>query len=51
MGGAQLSFRKSQKTPTLVGTSDEGELFIVDWTIRPTEENPNSDLVTKIWQN
>lgn len=51
MGGAQISFRKAQKTPSLVGTSDEGELFVVDWTIKPTEDNPKSDLVQKIWQN
>ena len=23
--------KKDQKTPTLTGTSDEGELFLLDW--------------------
>ena len=50
MGGNMISFFKNQKTPTYVGTSDEGELFILDWCMRPSEDMAKSDMVTHIWQ-
>ena len=34
MGGAQLTFRKNQKTTTFTVTSDEGELAIIDWAVK-----------------
>ena len=45
MGGSQIQFYKNQKKGTFVGTSDEGEVFIVDWTQRATEESMKVDLV------
>ncbi|KAL4510230.1 hypothetical protein ABPG72_010423 [Tetrahymena utriculariae] len=51
MGGSQIAFRKGQRTPTFTGTSDEGELFLVDWTVHPTEDSNRNDKVTKLWQN
>ena len=33
------------------GTSDEGDLFLVDWTSRPTDENPKGDMVLKVWSS
>ncbi|CAD8180809.1 unnamed protein product [Paramecium pentaurelia] len=50
MGGGQLQFRKNQKAPTLSGTSDEGEVFILDWGERQGEEGQKNQLVTTIWQ-
>ncbi|CAK59134.1 unnamed protein product (macronuclear) [Paramecium tetraurelia] len=50
MGGGYLQFRKNQKTPTLSGTSDEGEVFILDWGERQGEEGQKNQLVTTIWQ-
>jgi len=32
-----------------VGTSDEGELFIADWTVHPSEESSRNDKVVKLW--
>ncbi len=51
MTGAQLSFQKGQKNSVIAGTSDEGELYLVDWTYKPSEENSKADLVVKLWQN
>eukprot|EP00828_Plagiopyla_frontata_P015133 TRINITY_DN1966_c0_g1_i5.p1 TRINITY_DN1966_c0_g1~~TRINITY_DN1966_c0_g1_i5.p1 ORF type:complete len:306 (+),score=49.13 TRINITY_DN1966_c0_g1_i5:108-1025(+) len=51
MGGNMISFFKNQKTPTYVGTTDEGELFILDWCMRPSEDMAKSDMVTHIWQH
>lgn len=51
MGGSNLAFHKNQKTPSFTGTSDEGELFIVDWGVKTStnEETTKMDLVSKIW--
>jgi len=34
-----------------VGTSDEGELFVADWTVHPSEESSRNDKVIRLWQN
>lgn len=51
MGGSQLIFdnRKNLKLPLLYGASDEGELFTFDWTLRPSEDNPKVEHVTRMW--
>ena len=51
MGGAQLCFLKNQKNGSVLGTSDEGELFVFDWSQKPTEESTKIEYVTRIWQS
>ena len=50
MGGSQICFQKAQKTPTITGTSDEGELFMIDLGTKVSEESSKSEIVSKIWQ-
>lgn len=50
MGGAQLAFRKNQKNSILTVTSDEGEVAVLDWAVRPTEEDRKPDMVKILWQ-
>ena len=50
MGGSQICFQKGQKIPTFTGTSDEGELFLIDLSVKASEESTKSEMVTKIWQ-
>lgn len=38
MSGDKLCFQKNSLKPEITGTSDEGEVFVVDWTIRPNED-------------
>lgn len=40
-----LNYPIDQKNSIFTGTSDEGELFVVDWCVRPTEENTKADMV------
>eukprot|EP01016_Furgasonia_blochmanni_P025275 TRINITY_DN27197_c0_g1_i2.p3 TRINITY_DN27197_c0_g1~~TRINITY_DN27197_c0_g1_i2.p3 ORF type:complete len:280 (+),score=65.71 TRINITY_DN27197_c0_g1_i2:921-1760(+) len=51
LGGSHIMFHKESKISQFYGTSDEGDLFLVDWTTRPTDENPKSDMVIKIWSS
>lgn len=44
-------FRKGQKSATITGTSDEGELYLMDWTIHPSDESNKSDKIVRLWQN
>lgn len=32
LGGAQITFKKNQKTTTFIATSDQGELIGYDWS-------------------
>ncbi|KAM3134985.1 hypothetical protein pb186bvf_012985 [Paramecium bursaria] len=41
----------SERTPTLTGTSDEGELFLLDWGEKQGEEGQKNQLVSQIWQH
>lgn len=50
MGGSKLIFQRNADAPTMLGSSDEGDIFIFDWTERPTDENPKVDFVSKLWQ-
>ncbi|EGR33375.1 hypothetical protein IMG5_055180 [Ichthyophthirius multifiliis] len=50
MGGAQIKFRKNQKIAQFTGTSDEGELFLVDWTATNAGGVGTDEKVLKIWQ-
>ncbi len=38
MGGSYIQFNKQQKNSHLVGTSDEGELFQLEWAQKQTED-------------
>ena len=35
LGLSRILFEESQTTPTFWGASDEGELALIDWSIRP----------------
>lgn len=37
LGLSRLLFEEGQTTPTFWGASDEGELCLVDWSIRPVQ--------------
>lgn len=50
MGGSQICFQKGQKSPVFTGTSDEGELFLIDLSVKTSEESSKSEMVTKLWQ-
>lgn len=50
MGGSQICFQKGQKNSIFAGSSDEGELFLIDFSVKTNEESTKSDMVTKIWQ-
>ena len=39
MGGAQIAFRRHQKNTVFTVTSDEGEVAVVDWAVKPTDED------------
>lgn len=45
MGCSGIKFRKNQKNTTIVGTSDQGEVFVLDWTIKPGEEGKNDNIL------
>ena len=53
MGGSNIIFdnKKGLKNPIVYGISDEGELFTFDWTLRPSEDNPKVDHVTRLWNH
>ncbi len=34
MSGFSLAFQKNTLKPEFTGTSDDGEVFVVDWTVR-----------------
>jgi hypothetical protein len=38
MSGYHLCFQKNTLKPEISGTSDDGEVFVTDWTIRPNED-------------
>lgn len=50
MGGSHICFQKNQKNSMFAGTSDEGELFLLDFSVKTSEESTKSDMVTKMWQ-
>lgn len=49
LGGVNLIFPREAKNHWFFASSDEGELFTVDWTSKATEENQRADLVTGLW--
>ena len=38
LGLSRILFQAGQTTPTFWGASDEGELALVDWSIRPIQQ-------------
>lgn len=49
MGGSNIAFHRGQKSPSFAGTSDEGELFVVDWSAKNSEEGNKTDMVSRLW--
>lgn len=45
MSGYHLCFQKNTSKPEITGTSDDGEVFVVDWTVRPNEDVNRPDPV------
>jgi len=62
LGGAQIAFRKNQKSHSMVVSSDEGELCVINWSGQQKVFNeleqkdqliivPKTDLLTSFWNN
>jgi WD40 repeat protein len=51
MGGSQVCFLKNQKNGSLLGASDEGEMFVFDWGQKPGEENTKIEYINRIWNS
>lgn len=43
MGFSRILFEENQTTPTFWAASDEGELALIDWTIRPEKGEGNDN--------
>jgi hypothetical protein len=39
VGLSRMLFNPNQDTPTFFGSSDEGDLLLIDWTIKPATED------------
>jgi len=50
MGGSHICFQRGQKSTAFAGSSDEGELFLVDLSLKAEDSSSQSAMVTKIWQ-
>ena len=46
MGCAQISFNKAESSHLIYGTSDEGELFIIDWATKGADEAGKTNIFT-----
>jgi len=38
MGGSAIAFKKNEKRTVFTGASDQGELFVYDWSARSADE-------------
>lgn len=37
MGGSSIAFKKNEKRTIFTGTSDQGDLFVCDWSARSAD--------------
>ena len=50
MGGSELVFKKNEKKTIFTGTSDQGEVFICDWSNRSADEaGSKNDTISNYW--
>jgi len=46
VGLSRVLFQKSQETPTFFASSDEGDLFMIDWAVKPIgEDQKNAEFI------
>ncbi len=38
MGGSAIAFKKNEKRTVFTGASDQGDLFVCDWSARSADE-------------
>jgi len=52
LGASNISFNnKHTQSTKLYGTSDEGDLFIMDWCAKPIDEQNKIEVIQKIWSS
>ena len=54
LGLSRILFEENQTTPTFWGASDEGELALIDWSIRPIksgEHEQKAEYVQRIFES
>ncbi len=45
-----MCFKKNQKQTVFTGTSDQGELFVCDWSVRASDDgNTKNDPIIRYW--
>lgn len=50
MGGSQICFRKNQKGGTFTGSSDEGDVFYVDFAHKASEDEDKVEMMQQHWE-
>jgi hypothetical protein len=50
MGGSFMGFKKNEKRTVFTGTTDQGELFVCDWSARSADETGSkNDTILQYW--
>jgi hypothetical protein len=50
MGGSHIAFAKNEKRTVFSGTTDQGELFVCDWSARSADEaGSKNDTIIGYW--
>lgn len=50
MGGSYILFKRNEKRTVFTGTSDQGELFVCDWSARSADETGSkNDTIIQYW--
>lgn len=50
MGGSHIAFNKNEKRTVFTGTTDQGELFVCDWSARSADEaGSKNDTIIGFW--
>ncbi len=50
MGGTAIAFKKNEKRTVFTGTSDQGQLFVCDWSARSADEaGSKNDTIIGFW--
>jgi WD40 repeat protein len=50
LGGSHIAFKKNQKQTIFTGSSDQGELFVCDWSVRAGDDGvTKNDPLIRYW--
>lgn len=50
MGGSHIAFNRNEKRTVFTGTTDQGELFVCDWSARSADEaGSKNDTIINFW--